>query len=307
MVPGEMYLFNVGTYPEGFPEDQSVFMDNFLVDHGFLDTFEIEVVAGRGFSQEITTDASAAAMINETAMRRLGWSEPVGKTIVTLTPFRAEPVQKTVIGVFRDIHQRSLYSEVAPTVITHVRDEGAIENRARRLTLRLETEDLAGTLALIEKKWEEAYPNNPYFSFLLDEFYDSQHRAEKRLGLIFRSFAMLAVLIGCVGLFGLAAYLAEQRTKEIGIRKVIGARAGSIVILLCKEFILLIAVANGVAWPVAFFALRKWLQNFPYAVGLDLGVFVMTSVLTLSIALLTVGFQSFRAASANPVDSLRHE
>jgi len=307
MVPGEMYLFNVGTYPEGFPEDQSVFMDNFLVDHGFLDTFEIEVVAGRGFSQEITTDASAAAMINETAVRRLGWSEPVGKTIVTLTPFRAEPVQKTVIGVFRDIHQRSLYSEVAPTVITHVSDEGAIENRARRLTLRLETEDLAGTLALIEEKWEEAYPNNPYFSFLLDEFYDSQHRAEKRLGLIFRSFAMLAVVIGCVGLFGLAAYLAEQRTKEIGIRKVIGARAGSIVILLCKEFILLIAVANGVAWPVAFFALRKWLQNFPYAVGLDLGVFVMTSVLTLSIALLTVGFQSFRAASANPVDSLRHE
>ncbi len=307
MVPGEMYLFNIGTYPEGFPEDQSVPMDNFLADHGFLDTFGIEVVAGRGFSQEIRTDVAEAVMLNETAVRSLGWSDPVGKRIVVLTPFRAERVEKTVIGVFRDINQRSLYSAVAPTIVTHVSDEGAIENRARRLTLRLETGDLAGTLASIEEKWEEANPGNPYFSFLLDEFYDSQHRAEKRLGRIFRSFAVLAVLIGCVGLFGLAAYMAEQRTKEIGIRKVIGARAGSIVVLLCREFILLIVVANCVAWPVAFFALRKWLQNFPYAVGLDLGVFVMTSVLTLSVALLTVGLQSFRAASANPVDSLRYE
>ncbi len=307
MVPGEMYLFNVGTYPEGFPEDQSVFMDNFLADHGFLDTFEIEVVAGRGFTQAIRTDVTDAVMLNETAVRALGWSDPVGKSIVVLTPFRSERVQKTVIGVFKDIHQRSLYSAVAPTIITHVSDEGNIENRARRLTLRLETGDLAGTLALIEAKWEEAKPGNPYFSFLLDEFYDSQHRSEKRLGSIFRSFALMAVLIGCVGLFGLAAYLAEQRTKEIGIRKVVGARAGSIVLLLCKEFILLVTVANVVAWPVAYFALRKWLQNFPYAVSLELGVFVMTSALTLIIALLTVGFQSFKAASADPVAALRHE
>jgi putative ABC transport system permease protein len=307
MVPGEMYLLNVGTYPEGYPEDQSVFMDNFLVDHGFLDTFQVEVVAGRGFSRQITTDVAEAVMLNETAVRSLGWSDPVGKRIVVLTPFRAVPVQKTVIGVFKDIHQRSLYSEVAPTVITHVSDEGAIENRARRLSLRLETEDLAGVLAKIEQKWDEAFPGNPYFSFLLDEFYDSQHRAEGRLGRIFRSFAFLAVLIGCVGLFGLAAYMVEQRTKEIGIRKVVGARAGSIVVLLCKEFILLVALANVFAWPAAYFALRKWLQNFPYAVGIELGVFVMTSILTLVIALLTVGYQSFKAASADPVESLRYE
>jgi putative ABC transport system permease protein len=302
-----MYLFSVGTYPEGFPEDQSVLMENFLVDPDFLDTLGIDVVAGRGFSQEISTDVAEAVMLNETAVRSLGWSDPVGKRIVVLTPFRAEPVQKTVIGVFRDIHQRSLYSAVGSTVLTHVSDEGDIENRARRLTLRLETDDLAGTLASIQEKWEELKPGNPYFSFLLDEFYDSQHRSEERLGRIFQAFAVLAILIGCVGLFGLAAYLAEQRTKEIGIRKVVGARALSLVLLLCREFILLIAAANVVAWPLAFFALRRWLQNFPYAVGLEPGVFVLTSVLTLAIALITVGFQSYKAASADPVAALRHE
>ena len=310
MVPGEIYLFTSGTYPEGFSRDQRLLMENFHADHDFLSTFEIEVVKGRGFLKEISTDATDAVMINEEAVRKLEWSDPVGKTI-EIIPFDSydtqKTIKKTVIGVFRDIHQRSLYSVVQPTFIQYVGYKGPIENRPRRLTLRLETDDLAGTMAMIEQKWKERHPNNPYYSFFLDEFYNSQHRAEERLGSIFRAFSALAVLIGCVGLFGLASFMAEKRTKEIGIRRVLGSSVGSIVVLLCREFIFLIVIANGIAWPATFFAMKKWLQNFPYATNMQLGTFILTAFLTLFIALFTVGYQSIKAASANPIESLRYE
>ncbi len=305
MVPGEIYLFNIGTYPEGYPKDQMVRMDNFLVDYGFIDTFGIEVVKGRAFSKEMTTDFKQSVMINETAAKKLGWSDPVGKTIEV--PSDDGFVRKTVIGVFRDINQRSLYSVVEPTVIEYIGTEGAIENRARRLTLRLNTDDLAGTMAKIEQKWKDLFPHHPYNAFFIDEFFDGQHRAEGRLGSIFRTFSVLAVLIGCLGLFGLVSYIAEQRTKEIGIRKVLGSTVPAIVILLCRKFISLVVIANVFAWPIAFLVMKKWLQNFPYPVTIGVNTFVITTFFTFVIALLTVAFQSIRAARANPVESLRYE
>ncbi len=306
MVPGEMYLFNTGIYPEDFPRDQQFRMDNFLVDQDFLETFEIEIVQGRGFSKEIATDITDSMMINETAVRKLGWDNPVGKTIEIVRSID-NPIKKTVIGVFRDIHQRSLYAVVEPTFIQFVSNEGPVENRARRLAVRLDTDDLPRTMKDIEQKWKDAYPNHPYYSFFLDDFFDNQHRAEERLGSLFRAFSILAVLIGCVGLFGLASYMAEKRTKEIGIRKVLGSTVSSLVVLLCREFLLLIAIANGIAWPIAFISMKKWLQNFPYPTSIQLSTFVLTAFLTLIIALLTVGYQSVKAASANPVESLRYE
>ncbi len=305
MVPGEMYLFNIGTYPEGHARDQMVRMDYFLVDYGFLDTFAIEVIQGRGFSKEITTDHTGAVMINETGAKTLGWSDPVGKTIEM--PSAEGTARQQVIGVFKDIHQRSLYSVVAPTVIQYIGLKGPIENRARRLTLRLKPGDISKTLGMIEQKWKETFPSHPYFSFFLDEFFDNQHLAEQKLGNIFRIFAVLAVVIGCLGLFGLSSFLAEQRTREIGIRKVLGSSVSSIVALLCRKFFLLVAIANVLAWPVAFFAMNKWLQNFPYPVKMGVGIFVITAVFAFFIALFTVGFQAVKAARANPVDSLRYE
>lgn len=305
MVPGEMYLFNIGTYPQGYSRDQMVMMDNFLVDYGFLETFAIEVIQGRGFSKEITTDHTDAVLINEKAAKTLGWNDPVGKTIEV--PSDDGPVRRTVIGVFRDIHQRSLYSVVAPTVIQYIGLKGAIENRARRLTLRLNTEDTPGVMGKIEEKWKETFPNHPYYSFFLDEFFDNQHQAERKLGSIFRTFAFLAIVIGCLGLFGLSSFLAEQRTKEIGIRKVLGSSVSSIVVLLCRRFFGLIAIANVLAWPIAFFSMHKWLQNFPYPVKMGIGTFILTAAFAFLIASFTVGFQSIRAARANPVDSLRYE
>ncbi|MCJ7582597.1 MAG: ABC transporter permease [Candidatus Aminicenantes bacterium] len=307
MVPGEMYLFNNGTNPEGFSRDQTFQMDNFLVDYSFLDTFEIDVVLGRGFSKEITSDKEEAILINETAARQLEWDNPLGKTIDINWIDETRPEKKTVVGVFQDIHQRSLYSRVAPTYIQYVSNEGPIENRARRLILRLEMDDISGTLAIIERKWKDAYPHIPFYSFFIDDFYDSQHRAEEKLGGIFRSFTIMAVVIACIGLFGLASFMTERRTKEIGIRKVVGSSVGAIVVLLCREFLVLIAVANAIAWPLAFIALKKWLQNFPYAVKLDAGIFVLTAFLILVFSSLTVGYKAVKAARTNPVNSLRYE
>ncbi len=305
MVPGEMYLFNIGTYPEGYARDQMIRMDYFRVDYGFLDTLQVKVVKGRGFSKQITTDFTDAVMINETAAQNLGWDNPVGKTIEI--PSDDGLVRKTVIGVFRDIHQRSLYSVVAPTVIRYIGTEGAIENRARRLTIRLNTDDVAGVTKKIEQKWKETFPSHPYYSFFLDEFFDNQHRAEEKLGNIFRTFSVLAVIIGCLGLFGLASFTTEQRTKEIGVRKVLGSSVGSIVFLLCRKIFLLVAMANVLAWPIALFAMNRWLQNFPYPVKIGISTFVVTAGFAFVIALFTVGFQAIKAARANPVDSLRYE
>jgi len=305
MVPGEMYLFNFGTYPEGYAQDQMIRMDSFLVDYGFLDTFEIEVIQGRGFSKEITSDYTDAVMVNQTAAKNLGWNNPMGKTIEV--PSDGIGVRKVVIGVFKDIHQRSLYSIVAPTIIQYIGLKGAIENRARRLTVRLKTDNIPGVMKKIEQMWKNTFPNHPYYSFFLDEFFDGQHQVEKKLGSIFRTFSLLAIIIGCLGLFGLASFTTEQRTKEIGIRKVLGSSVSSIVILLCRKFFFLVAIANVLAWPVAFFAMNKWLQNFPYPVKIGIGTFILTAGFAFVIALLTVGYQSIKAARANPVDSLRYE
>ena len=307
MVPGEMYLFNVSTFPEGHPRDQALRMDEFLVDYGFARTLGIEIVKGRAFSKESRSDQMEGVLINETAARRLQWDDPLGKTIEIRPPFSNEAVKKKVIGVFRDIHQRSLYAAVEPTVVEYVGTEGPIENRVRRLSLRLVTEDIRRVTALIEAKWKEMFPDYPYDAFFLGEFYDGRHAAEARLGAIFKAFSLVAVLVGCVGLVGLASYASEQRTREIGIRKVLGSSSGAIVVLLGREFIFLIGVANALAWPIASFLARNWLRGFPYAVEISIGAFIVAAALTLIVASMSVGTRSVMAARANPVDSLRHE
>ncbi len=282
-------------------------MDAFLVDDGFIGTFGVEVVKGRAFSRDIATDRTDAVMINETAAKSLPWDDPIGKTIEVAVPFSQSPAKKKVIGVFRDIHQRSLYSVIAPTYIEYIGTEGPVENRARRLSLRLETREVPGTMAAIERAWKAMFPGHPFYAFFLDEFYAGQHRAEARLGGLFRFFTAAAILIACVGSFGLATFASEQRTKEIGIRKVRGSTAGAVWAMLCREFVVLAAVANVLAWPVAYLGAKAWLRNFPYGVEVGPGAFALAGLLVLAVVLVTVGFRSWRAARANPVDALRYE
>ncbi|MFA9453136.1 MAG: ABC transporter permease [Candidatus Aminicenantaceae bacterium] len=300
-VPGRQIFWDAGAILKA-GEDQGKGKNYMIVgvDYEFVDVFKLDLLHGRNFSRDFPSD-EMALILNETAVRWMGFTssqEAVGQQVDYWG------VIYNIIGVLSDYHQQSPKAAFEPTIyrlLPYGRGERG------QFAVKIDGPDTKAIIAAVQDQYAEFFPGNPFEFFFLDDYYDQQFRADELFGKVMGIFSLLAVFVTGLGIFGVSAFMALQRTKEIGIRKVVGARAGSIVVLLCKEFILLIAVANVVAWPVAFFALRKWLQNFPYAVDLDLGVFAMTSALTLAIALLTVGVQSYKAASADPVTALRHE
>ncbi|UCC38535.1 MAG: ABC transporter permease [Candidatus Aminicenantes bacterium] len=288
--------------PEGFQEDNSQLMESIDIDHDFLPTLGIEIVDGRNFSTEFATDTKEAVIINETAAKKFGWDKPVGKTIKS--PGSGFPMlwrTKTVIGVVRDFHFSSLHKIIMPLLI------GNGTNYLDTISIKIGHENTRETLSALQEKWKEIDPFRPFEYSFLDETFDSQYRSDERLSKIFASFTVFAIFIACLGLFGLASFMAEQRTKEIGIRKVLGASVPGIVTLLSKNFLKLVIIANIIAWPISYFVMKNWLQNFAYRTNMGLGVFVLTGVLSLCIALLTVSYQSIKASVANPVDSIKYE
>ena len=310
MVPGEMYLFNANVYPEGFTKDQTVNMQNFLVDYGYFNVLDIEIVKGREFLRDFTADHENGIIINETVANTYNWDNPIGKKlniVYSLENNQSSTSQMEIIGVCKDFHNRSLYSEISPVFINYIGSEGSISNRPRRLIVKMNGIDIPQTLELIEKKWEEFYPDMPYYSFFLDEFYNNHHRNEERLSRIFIVFALLAIIVACLGLFGLAAYTTEQRTREIGIRKVVGSTARAVIILLSRNYLRLIGISNLIAWPIAFLVTRNWLENYPYRTDLTLFHFILASLVTLLLALLTVFYHSGKAALINPAQTLKYE
>jgi putative ABC transport system permease protein len=300
MVPGEYEYGIITCYPESLSHGHGFKIENLSVDSDFLDTYGIDIVVGRGFSKEMITDQYDAALINETAWRALGWKNPIGKRISDhINPAKLRI--RTIIGVVKDFHHKILHEPIEPTLIDYS------PNFSRRLSLKLSTVNTIRTVKLVEQKWHEIAPNHPFDYFFLDDFYDDLYRNEARLGSIFQLFTMLAIFIGCLGLFGLASFTAEQRTKEIGIRKVLGASLAGIVHLMNKDFVKWILISNLIAWPVAYYAMNKWLQNFAYRVNIGIWIFILSAFLALIVALITVSYQSIKAALANPVESLRYE
>ncbi|UCE23682.1 MAG: ABC transporter permease [Candidatus Zixiibacteriota bacterium] len=293
----ELYL------PEGFDEKESLLMSGFQVDPDFLPAFGVELAAGRNFSPDFPSDSAQACIINEAAVRRFGWENAVGKTIKHKINTDSGLVwqEKSVIGVVKDFHYTSLHSTIEPLFIEYV------TSRMDLITLRIESADLAGTIAGLERNWGKVMPDRPFEFYFLDEKLDSQYRAELRLSSLLLAFTLLAIVTGCLGLIGLALYMAEQRTKEIGIRKVLGASSASLVQLMTKEFMVLIVVANAVAWPAAYFVSQWWLEKFAYRIELSWGLFVLSGMTALGIALISVSYQAIRAAVANPIDSIRYE
>ena len=260
----------------------------------------IEIVAGRNFSADLKTDASQSVIINETAAKKFGWDNSIGKSIQELS--MSQQLKKyTVIGVVKDFHMESLHKQIAPLFIgytTHIYNS---------LSVRISPENIPATISFLRNKMEEIDPYRPFAYAFLDDSFDAQYRAEERLTRVFSYFALLAIFIACLGLFGLASFTAEQRSKEIGIRKVLGASVAGIVVLLSKEFTKWVLVANAIAWPIAYFSLHKWLEGFAYRTNLTLTAFIVSMAISLVIALLTVSYQAVRTAIANPVDSLRYE
>ncbi len=266
------------------------------VDPDFIDVYKMELLAGRNFTP---ADTLGAYIVNEAAVRAFGWGDPqsaLGK------PFNRGGGTGTVVGVVKDFHFTGLQQTIAPMEIHLTRP-----NRFSRISVRLETANLATTVGFIEQAWRKHFPAALLQYSFLDERLEQQYLHEKLFGKIFMTFVVLSLAVACLGLFGLAAFAAEQRTKEIGIRKVLGASLAGVVGLLSKDFVKLVLLANVIAWPVAYFTMNKWLQNFAYRIDLGWWVFVLAGGATLLIALLTVSAQAIKAALANPVDSLRYE
>jgi putative ABC transport system permease protein len=255
----------------------------------------MEIVAGRSFSEEYATDPNAY-ILNETAVELLGLTDPVGSRITD------NDRMYTVVGVLKDFHFKSLHHEISPVV--YIGNPG---DRAGFLSVRIRPENISGTLSFLEQKWGELTGGQPFSYSFLDDDLAAQYDAEQKTRQISGIFSLLAVLIGCLGLFGLAAFTAEQRTKEIGIRKILGASVSNIVILLVKDFVKLVGFAFVIGSPVAYFFMGRWLHNFAYSTDIRVDSFLLAGALALGIALLTVSYQAIRASLAEPVDSLRYE
>jgi putative ABC transport system permease protein len=209
-----------------------------------------------------------------------------------------------VIGIVKDYHFQSLHEEIRPLVLYNVHPSGG---NYSRMSLRIRPENIQETIGFLRDKWREFDSQYPLEFSFLDDQYDALYRAEERLGKLFGYFTALAILIGCLGLFGLSAYSAEQRTKEIGIRKVLGATASNVTMLLVREFTKWVLLAVLIAWPAGYYIMNTWLQNFAYRITLGVDTFLLSALLALAIAIMTVAYQAVKAAVANPVDSLKYE
>jgi len=274
------------------------------VSEDFLAALQIELAAGRGFSREFVSDTSEAFVINEAAARYMGMTleTAVGKR---LTEVAAGGInkddQRTIIGVMKDFHYESMHHEIKPLVMS-------IEPLAyNNIVVRVRPENIAATLAALQEKWQAFEPGYPPRYFFLDEDFGRLFAAEARQSQIFSHFTILAICIACLGLFGLASFIAEQRTKEIGVRKVLGASVQQIIVLLSKDFTKLVVIAFLIAAPLAYFAMQRWLQDFAYRTALSPTVFVLAGLLAMLIAWLTVSYQAIKAALTNPVEALRYE
>ncbi|MFC2139238.1 ABC transporter permease, partial [Bacteroidota bacterium] len=263
------------------------------VDYYFGDTYNLEFEAGRDFSEKYGTDTTGVLIVNETAIKKYG-----------ITP--EEMVTRTlngvpVIGVVKDFHFKSLHKEVEPLAL--------ILNPARvgYISLRLNPGNYSQILKSVEDVWNEVIPGGDFQFSFVDERLNEQYKAEVKTSSLFFIFSSLSIIVACLGLFGLAAFTTEEKTKEIGIRKVLGATNSGIVLSLIKQFSIWVLAANIIAWPLAYYVMNNWLQDFAYRTNMNLWIFIISGLVVLTIALLTVGYQSIKAALSNPVDSLRNE
>ncbi len=280
---------------EGAPEGQQASAYFTPIHYGFVDMFGIEVVEGRDFSEAITTDATEGILINETLKRQLGWDTAIGKRL----NFYGRDTH--VIGVVQDFTFQSFRQELAPLALLLAPEDVV------RILIKVRPSNTPQTINFIEDALTSFSPDFPFEYYFLDDAYNSMYQTELRLGSLFNTFTLLALIIACLGLFGLATLAASQRTKEIGVRKVLGATLTDVLVLLSKDFVRLVGIALVLGMPIAYFVMRTWLDAFAYHISLSWGTFVAAGIAALTIALLTVSYQALKAALADPVKSLRYE
>lgn len=296
-VPGDSLGGNMIS-KKGKENDEELPIKRLIVDSNFLETYRIKIAAGRFFFNQKGRDAAAAYILNETATEMLGWPSPeqaVGQSVVW------NQQEGQVIGVVKDFHFNSLHSKIEPMLLT-INPE-----RFWNISVLVKPENLAASLEYLKEKWNEVLPNRPVDYVFVDDNFAAQYKADEKTETFLQHFTFIAIFIASLGLFGLATFTGELRTKEIGIRKVLGAQNSNIFMLLSKYFIILVVISNLFAWPTAYFFMHKWIQNFAYRTTIGPLVFAASAIFTVAIALLTIGFQTIKAATADPVDSLRCE
>ena len=280
----------------GTSDERAVSLSQIFADYDYVKTMGMEIVAGRNFSLDFPTDLQGTYVLNETAVKVLGLTDPVGARITDHQNIF------TVIGVLKDFNFKSLHTKISPVLYVGVPD-----NNANYVSVRIKSKNISKTLTFIETTWHDFTDGQPFEYFFLDDDLATLYNAEQNTKRLAGIFSGIAIFIGCLGLFGLAAYTAEQRTKELGVRKVMGASIRNIVVLLVKDFTKLIIIAFIIGSPIAWFGLAAWLDNFAYNISLNPISFLISGFLALTIALLTVSYQAVKAALRNPVDSLRYE
>jgi putative ABC transport system permease protein len=295
--PGRRTYSFYGFYtdPERRKEDRVV-ARLFKADYDFLSTFGLEIVEGREFSPDISTDVGSAVLLTERGVKHLGIDNSVGYKFYRQNGFRE------VIGVVKDFHGSTLDWGYKDLSVIMLKPE-----ECNTLVLKLPPDDISGSIAAIEETWKKTLPGIDFkYNFLDEEIYNNYNEMRGQTKAFF-GLALLTIIVACLGIFGLVAYTAEQKTREIGIRKVLGGTVTGIVTLLSKEFIILIGIANLIAWPVAYLLMQSFLQEFPFRIGIGIGTFLLAAGIVICFALFTSGFQAYKAAVADPVKSLRYE
>jgi len=298
-VPSERSNFPF--FPEGqLDSKKAVSMQDWTIDYDYVKTLGIELVQGRDFSRQFGTDSSAM-LINESAAKLFGFRDPIGKRVTAMLDLTAHSQRVyTIIGVVKNFHYESMRENIGALAFT-------LGSQPTGVSFRLNTQNSPELVRQIEAKWKSLVPGQPFSYRFLDDSFDAMYRTEQRVGTLALTFAGLTILIACLGLFGLAAFMAEQRTKEIGVRKVLGASVTNIIGLLSKDFLKLVLIAILIATPIAWYAMNRWLQDFAYRIDVPWWVFALSGTVAVLIAFLTVSFQSIKAALVNPVKSLKSE
>jgi putative ABC transport system permease protein len=268
-----------------------------VVDYDFLNTLDIKIINGRDFRQDMPSDTFASVLVNETFVNRMAWKEPIGKKVELGD---SNTLRATVIGVMADYHQTGMYNEIESMLLIYRPLNNVVY-------IKLRDRNTQATLTFIENTWKDLFPDQPYtYTYLTDRF-NGQFEADEKRGLIFTLFTLLAIFIACLGLFGLASYMVEQRTKEIGIRKVFGANDGVILKMISKDFLILVFAGIIIAVPVAWYFMSKWLQNYVYRIDIGVALIVLAALITIIITFLTISYKAYQASIMNPATAIKTE
>jgi putative ABC transport system permease protein len=268
-----------------------------VVDHDFIDALGIKIVNGRDFQQDMPSDTLTGVVVNETLAKRMGWSDAINKKVELGD---GSAIRARVIGVMKDYHQTGMYNEIESLMLVY-------RERNNIIYVKLNGNNTEQTISFIENKWKEIFPDQPFEYTFLSERFNRQFEADEKRGLIFTMFTILTILIACLGLFGLASYMVEQRTREIGIRKVFGANEGVVVRLISKDFLILVAISIIIAVPVAYYFMSNWLKNYVYRTKIGMLLLVCAAILTIIITFIIISFKAYQAAAMNPANSLKTE